>query len=203
MANRARASGSMKSHRSVAIIVDAASHFGRSVARGAMQYANTRRYWAITSDYRQIDPLTECWPDCDGAIIAGAEPSLSDRVRERIDHIVCCDPGMDSSFAAITCPDAAACGRIAAEHLIDCRLNNFAYCGWSSHSASQQRLSGFRTALALRGFDCVVATPFMTRFNDTLGIIHRGEILPWLRELPKPVGILAYDDWVAHDLAAM
>jgi hypothetical protein len=31
---------------------------------------------------------------------------------------------------------------------------------------------------------------------------HRPQLIKWLRELPKPIGILAADDAVAHDLAA-
>lgn len=186
----------------VAIAVDGATHFGRAIARGALQYANLRRAWLTYADLRQDDPELKRWPKCDGAIVAGIGEALIKRVLRRVPHVVNCGTGTDPKIMPVVCGDAAACGKMAAEHLLDCRLRHFGYCGWADNPLSELRLGGFREALREHGCDCSVVNVHSNAFRDTIGFSHRSEIIAWLNGLPKPVGILACDDWVAYDLAA-
>lgn len=189
--------------KSVAIIVDAASHYGRAVARGAMHYANQRRQWSINADFRQSDTLLQCWPHCEGAIIAGVSADTFDLIVKTIPHVVSCASGSGPASVPVVSTHSAACGTLAAEHLVGCRVRHFAYCGWAGLPASELRRQGFCQALEARGLTCSIFTPTATTPNPSIAAQHRAETLAWLHAQPKPLGLLAYDDWVAYDLAAI
>ena len=167
----------------VAIIVDAASHFGRAVARGAMQFANTRRQWSITADFRNADLRLPSWLPCDGAIVAGVSRAMLHTLRQNVQHVVSCGASCEPSDGAGVCADAAACGRIAAEHLADTHFRHFAYCGWSGLQDSDERLASFRNTLLARGFECRVFSPQQTEPADTIG-----RLCPWMRSGSRRTG---------------
>ena len=130
-----------------------------------MEYVNLRRSWLVYADFRQDDPLMKKWPRCDGAVVAGIGQPLLERIARQIKHVVSCGTGTDPAVMPVVCADAAASGAMAAEHLIDCRLKSFGYCGWSVNPLSEQRLHGFRQALRRRGHDCSVALVNRARFG--------------------------------------
>jgi LacI family transcriptional regulator len=91
--------------------------------------------------------------------------------------------------------DHRAMGRLAAEHLLGCRLRRFAYCGEREMWYSQLRKEGFLSRLAQEGFDCSVFE-WVTRFgrrNPWYQWMKPTE--EWLRTLQPPVGLFAVRDY--------
>jgi LacI family transcriptional regulator len=199
---------SAKNRKRVAVIVDAASYYGRAVARGAMQFANQNRRWVVSADFRQGNAPVPLVPECEGAVVAGVSAARLAALVQRIPHVVSCSPGTEALPLPVVTADSEACGALAAEHLVECRLKHFAYCGWADDGASQQRLAGYERALRARGFGCAVFSPAggegeRGSAEQVMGTAHRAGIVEWLKSLPQPVGVLAYDDWVAYALAAI
>jgi len=97
--------------------------------------------------------------------------------------------------------DDARIGEMAATHLGSRGLRHFAYCGNRTHLASQRRRASFRAA----------AQKWADTYHDrTLARSHealpfpgalRSELAQWIRTLPKPVGILGFNDRVVLELA--
>ena len=87
---------------------------------------------------------------------------------------------------------------------MDCRLEHFAFYGVRSNPSdvAAKRLIGFCEALEQQGHSCVPCSVEWPEGLSWLTHTHRPKLIEWLRELPKPVGILAVDDAAAHDLAA-
>lgn len=189
------------------IAVDGASAYGRAVMRGAMRYIQVQRRWEIFSALRgTYDYPPIGWPTCDGAIIAGVHGALFELIGKRTRFPISCSGASPASHPYVVCLDDFAAGTMAAEHLLERRLESFAYYGIvnepPSHSIYRHR--GFAEALARAGYGCAVSP--VTHPRDMLsshGVQeHWPALIAWLRDLPKPVGIFAVDDSFAHDLAA-
>jgi len=93
--------------------------------------------------------------------------------------------------------DQEAIGRLAAEHLIDCKLSHFAYYGERNMWYSEQRKQGFSKRLAAAGFSCSVLESAIAshRGNPWREKLH--PLDQWLCNLPKPVGLFAVQDYAA------
>jgi LacI family transcriptional regulator len=85
---------------------------------------------------------------------------------------------------------------------MNCRLERFAFYGTHSGTVGGKRHAGFCAALEPRGYGCDVSGVAWPTGSSWLTHDHWPELIAWVRGLPKPVGIMAADDTVAHDLAA-
>jgi len=103
-------------------------------------------------------------------------------------------PLVDTALGEVAVPllvslDDAAVGRLAAEHLLGRGLEHFAYCGMRGPVASQERRVGFAAHLAERGR---TLHAFAQRIGEGESRIE--PLIRWLEGLPKPIGLLTYDD---------
>ncbi|HEX3356609.1 MAG TPA: substrate-binding domain-containing protein [Tepidisphaeraceae bacterium] len=186
----------------VAVIVDGASAYGSSILRGVSQYANLQRRWVLHPDIRPTAESLLYIPKCDGAIIGGINLILTPLVARRSRHLVFCSGSADPKTGTIVSLDDIAAGAMAAEHLINCRLENFAFYGPLRNGVGSKRFRGFQRALQARGFSCAEMPS-----NEPISVewlTHTGwpELIAWLHALPKPVGIFAAEDANAYNLAA-
>lgn len=98
-------------------------------------------------------------------------------------------------------PDDLAIGRMAAEYLADLGLRHFAFFGYPHALFSQLRQRGFTEVLESAGHKVRVweepATPVV---DPTVPAGISPAILQWLRDLPKPVGILCTNDVSGADV---
>ena len=165
------------------------------------RYTNLQRRWLLFKDLERTFDGTGPLPKLDGAIFGVRLPTLQ-RDLKRCGHIVHCSGGGDPDVCPVVAMDDVAAGAQAAEHLMDCRLQRFAFYGYKPEfKASVNRLAGFRDALTARGFRCEVCPMAVPSGAQRWAHSHRPDLITWLRALPKPVGILALDDTNAHDLA--
>jgi LacI family transcriptional regulator len=90
-------------------------------------------------------------------------------------------------------PNSQAAGRLAAEHLLECGFQHFAYCGYAGRLWSQRRQEGFSERLQEACFSCEVYDPPRSaarqNWNREWPLLQN-----WLRSLIKPVGIMACND---------
>ena len=188
----------------VSVVVDGISSYGRAILRGVLRYANLKRRWQLHEAlWRSSESPLGRWRASDGAILAGVEPAIFHRVRRRCKHVFFCSAGADPKLAHIVGLNDKAAGAMAADHLMNCRLERFAFYGLRpGQSVAHYRLEGFREALAARGHVCLESPVQRPSGAQWVTHAHRPQLMKWLRELPKPIGIMAFDDACAHDLAA-
>jgi LacI family transcriptional regulator len=185
----------------VAIIVDGTTGYGRSIFRGAMRYANAQRRWIIHSELRRLVSGKMTWPRCDGVIVAGVTVELLPAIRRRTKYFIHCSAAADTRFGPVVCLDDVEAGRLAAAHLLDCRLERFGFFGRVGWAASDDRARGFCDTIEKRGFSCQIS-PAQWRGSFAQTPDDQRRLTKWIKSLPKPVGILAVDDSAASDLAA-
>ncbi len=93
--------------------------------------------------------------------------------------------------------DDVAVGRMAADHLVDCGLRHFAFCGHWGQGFSYDRWIGFAGRLAEHGF----AEPAKIWPGRTFRETGRGridvELFESIQRIAKPLGVLASNDRLA------
>ncbi|MGZ0656083.1 substrate-binding domain-containing protein [Coraliomargarita sp. W4R53] len=92
--------------------------------------------------------------------------------------------------------DDRAVGRVAAEYFLSRAYRNFAFVGNENYTFSIERKDGFEGILGAHGRQVhpfLHATP---EFSEGSGrrVIYHQAIGEWLRQLPKPVAVLASND---------
>ncbi len=92
--------------------------------------------------------------------------------------------------------DDRAIARLAAQHLLDCGFSQFAYCG-TADAPSLDREEAFHQAITDAGFPCNIATGPDGKDRCDFHDIHVA-LQDWLLGLPKPCGLLAFNDMVAN-----
>ena len=181
--------------RSIAVCIDTRDGAGRNRLHGVAQFVR-RHGWSMML-VRQGGPaaaqeVARLAPD-------GIVTYIADRwlvnVARRL-RIPLVDTALGELAVALTVSvDNDAIGRLAAEHLAQAGLRHFGYCGVAGRTASEARRKSFAAALA---------TDALPSFAEPVG---EGEsrldpLMRWLKKLPKPVGLLVFDDKLGERVLA-
>lgn len=178
----------------------------RRLAGGIQRYSFPRRsyeYWLVDA-YRPVSELIQLikqWRP-DGMITDWHGRDTEKLIRLRIPTVVTpadvCLPGVGSVDV-----DDIEVGRMAARHLFDTGLRQFAFLG-NDTDYSRQRHTGFRAFLHEAGLDCFSRNnePSMRRQSIEYWSDSTTGLQKWVRDLPKPIGIFAVHDPVGRCVAA-
>ena len=170
----------------------------RRVLIGISDYAAEHPGWRFCS-WNELGrvPTVEAvsgW-DVDGAIVRVQNTRFPEQAAEAGVPCVIVGTGSGGVGSSRVEPDQAMIGRLAAEHLMECGLVSFAFYGVSGYRASSGRLDGFRAALGEHGYvPKVLLGGGRTR---RAGFEARRR---WIRSLPTPVGLMAFNDLRAWDM---
>ena len=107
--------------------------------------------------------------------------------------------------------DHQAIGALAAEHFIDRRFVNFAYCGFAGVGFSNYRRNGFIARLRNEGRDaecyapCHIRRQFREIIDDNISTDFQDSYFleKWLRTLSLPIGIFCCNDERASNVLAV
>lgn len=191
----------------VALLIESSRAFGRGVLEGIAGCLRRRR-WLVYYQEGGLGELLPTWFKSwqgDG-IIARIEDRRMARAlaQKNIPMVdirgVCPVPGVP-----VVKTDNAEIARLAATHLRECGLRSFAYCGYAGAEYSQKRGEAFAQFIREDGLRCDVFTapePRLAgvRSQEQFGWAHEENLLAWLRQLPKPVGLMACNDARGHQV---
>ncbi len=88
---------------------------------------------------------------------------------------------------------------LAARHLIAAGLRQFAYCSWFKRH-DEDRGPAFAEQLAAKGFNCDFYSDSTRLSLNAPWQARQRDLARWLRGLPKPIGILAWNPDIACQL---
>ena len=172
--------------------------FSRDIRVGVGRYLQGRENWHVQvlgPIQMQRERLTSAldWVG-DGVIMQIVADDEADRWRQLGVPVV-------STTAYDRVPtvrnDNEAIGRVAAEHLLQCGLKHFGYVGHRPLIFPAQRGAAFVRTVEAAGFTC-------STFDDPPQARQAqwerafDELADWLRALPKPVGVMANNDYCAR-----
>ena len=173
----------------VAVCIDTRDGAGRRRLYGVAQYAQQKAWRMMLVRRRGRDAAREVAELCPRGIIA----YIADRSLVEVAEGLCV-PLVDTAISETNVSLSVSLnnqevGRLAGECLTRLGLRSFGYCGVRGKRASTERRECFAQHLQERGFA-------LDAFAQPLaeGESRMAPLIRWLRALPKPVGILTFDD---------
>jgi len=188
----------------VAVLLPTSVKVCRDMRRGVLQYAYRHGPWGLhilegREGEQKLIRMKE-W-GCTGIIGRLYTPELAKAAFAAKVPMVIMDPrpellrpGQPLAGHSVVRSDTAAVGRMAAEHFLDRKFTHFAYVG-EVHGLewSVTRGAAFADAVRAAGFSCRVYGTLPHAEQEDAGL-ERERLCAWLRDLPKPVAILAAMD---------
>ena len=172
--------------------------FGRGVLEGISRYLMENPPWSVQLDLRELLVAPPAWLrrwEGDGIITRSTTPEMADIILQwGIPTVNLTDIYGDQGLPSIW-SDHDAIGRRAAHHLLQRGLTRFAFCGFTAHHWSESRYQGFANQLAQHGYDVETHNSDWAQARRLGWENQQTQIETWLRKLPKPIGILACNDF--------
>ena len=180
---------------------------GHAQLAGVARYASLHGPWTLLTHPRGgFASLSSDQPfDGDGMIVHAAPQSLAEL------HALPCPVVNVGALVADTglpsvIPDSLATGRLAAEHLIERGFTQLGFCGFEGHGYSDQRKAGVADLAQRRGATLHRYAQTERHMTDKGSPAYfeaeQANMMAWLRELPKPVGVICANDMRSRQLLA-
>ena len=186
----------------VALLVETSRGFGRQLLRGIVRYGRLNGPWSFfitPGDFKQVVPRMQEWGG--NGIIARLEtPKIAQAILDTGLPTIVIDLSAKqlqsdhplSRFSELS-SDSFGAAKMAAEHLIERGFRRFAYVGIGGRIWSDRREEGFCTTVAEKGFSTHVYRPPRLQ-RDRKWAQEQKSMSEWLKELPKPIGLMACND---------
>jgi len=180
-----------KKHR-VAVLIETSTTWGRRLCQGIGNFCKVNPGWMLYLEphgENEVFFLPEGWQG-DGIIARINRPDVYERIASADVPVVNISgqilPGIDYHRVA---PDDTKVVNMAVEHLLEQGIKNFGYSGYTYYSEKRYEICS--KILMKYGYSC-----FLNPESGTWPVHHWQERLEgtaeWLRQLPKPVGIIAW-----------
>lgn len=186
----------MKAPPKIALLVETSNAYARGLLRGIVSYIREHRLWSLyLSEHNRGDQPPRWLAQWKGqGIIARVEnDATADALRQVTVPIV------DVSAARLipSLPwfetDDGAIAHLAVDHLLERGFKHFGYAGDGRFNWSNWRCEHFENCVRAAGQSCFVYRPSRTISLDDEGQVD--DLAGWIRDLPKPVGIMACYDF--------
>ncbi|HTU17056.1 MAG TPA: XylR family transcriptional regulator [Gemmataceae bacterium] len=187
----------------VAVLVESTRAYGRGQLAGIASYLRQHGPWSLFWQERGLSDRPPVWLrhwEGDGVIARISTQPLARAIRRLAVPTVDLYGWLPGLKWPCLRADNAKVARLAADHLLERGFRHLAYCGFHGVNYSDERLRFFQSSLREAGHVCHVCPSPRVRPSDSIaaseqqGLLYEAELADWLRELPKPVGILACND---------
>lgn len=193
----------MKQRPSIALLIESSNSYARGLLRGIMSYIHEHQPWSIYLPEHGRGSVPVNWLNSwhgDGIIARIENAKIAEAV------VNCGVPAVDVSAARLapSLPwvetDDHTIAMLAAQHLIERGFQHYAFCGDHRFNWSRWREEHFRQPIENAGFDCHEYPQTMGRKKTIPWEVEQQRLSEWIRQLPKPVGIMACYDIKAQQL---
>ena len=196
----------------VALLVERSRAFGREACEGVIAFAQEREDWELhflDADDVLRRPLRK---PVDGYIARVTTDDMAAGLIKTGKPVVDLYYEKPRQGFAIVKTMHETVGRIAAEHFIDRRFSNFAYCPYGGGRTSKYCQTAFARRLRRNGFSCAVYPGESDKYEFGKSDIISDTISPpkdakrlsrWLASLPKPVALFCPGDLRAWQVVAL
>ena len=182
----------------VALIIESQVVPRRNMLMGVARYIQEHEPWAIYLKPFGVEKSLDRWLNDwrgDGIIAAVNDPNTY-VVTGRGIPVVDVVGALRLEDVPLVRTNDRTVGRLGAEHLLERGFRSFGFCEYEGLEWSENRRIGFLQTLAARGFPADVHTiplPWGDGGPREYERQQRG-LAMWLRDLPKPVGVMATND---------
>jgi LacI family transcriptional regulator len=187
----------------VALLVESSRAYGRGILSGVAKFVREHDPWSIFfQDLNLCDDTPEWLKNWQGeGIISRLENHdvVSVIHRLKVPAVYLRHVSLGAKMPRIL-TDNTAVSRFGFEHLKERGFRHFAFCGFNGADYSDERRDSFMEFVRQAGFRCHVYTDGQqpvkadTSQYEGLGLKDGGQVAEWIKQLPKPVGVMACND---------
>jgi LacI family transcriptional regulator len=184
--------------RHVALLIETSGSYGRGLLRGVARYNRTHGGWSTFFHPHGLGdpppPWLSGWSG-QGILARVDTPEIAELLTQSGVPVVNLRGTVDNSPFPYVGPDHSLIATIAAEHLIERGLKNFAFCGRPPgiHPGLDERGTVFAEVVTKAGGKCDVFAGACAEAADNWEA-EQAQLAEWIRVLPKPVGVMACND---------
>jgi LacI family transcriptional regulator len=189
----------------IALLIETSREYARGLLRGIARYHHEHGPWSIYLVPHGLDEPPPSWLrkwKGDGILCRINSRAMADAV------IATGVPAVDLRGALPDVPvpfiglDNRPIATLAFEHLQECGLKNFAFCGLprGDNPPQDQRCDYFVELVEAVGQSCAVFPGNLGRRRKHSWEREQDRIARWVKQLPKPVGVMASNDDRGHQV---
>ena len=182
----------------MALLIETARSYGRSLLRGIRRYTAEHRPWSVYLDMRSLDSPPPAWlPEWhgDGILARTGSQAMADAIARTgaptVELRATRLRGTSPYFVGV---DNAALGQMIADHFLERGLRQFGVYELDTEEYLQQRRDNFLSTLAAKGYPCSVFHAPDRRETPADWEQQQAALTCWVAGLPKPVGIMCSTD---------
>jgi LacI family transcriptional regulator len=181
----------------VAVLIETSTSWGSQAVRGVVDYARSRGHWVFQLDWHGVHEQRRLPPDWRGEGVIARVTSLPLARQIRSLRV----PAVNISWSTVphtslpqVATDERAVSRLAAEHFLERGFRHFAYVGDPDQLNYVDRCGPmFAQSVAGYGCECISFRSARTTPASRHHPPRLDELAGWLRRLPRPVAVLAWD----------
>lgn len=189
----------------IALLIETSREYGRGILRGIARYHLEYGPWSIYFEPHELRGRPPFW----------LKDWRGDGILARIDNRQLADVILSTGLPAVdvrgVLPDSPipfvgsddrAIAQVGFEHLRDCGLKNFAYIGLlrGENQNLDRRCDAFVELVRTANKQCDVFHENRTRRKSISWELEQQQVGEWLKNLPKPVGVMACQDDRGHQV---
>jgi len=196
---------SFAGRRRVALVVESSLGGGRATLRGFAEYVRQVDRWSV---YYEPSHFQKSLPEWlirwrgDGVVARVRNPILARQLLKLGVPLVDLSGNVTGTGIPVVQVDSEATATMAANHLVEHGLRAFAYCGIRAQFWSQVRQDLFRRCIAQHGYATQTYQLPPMDGKAWHSEAERERLARWIDTLPKPIGIMAANDWAGQKVLA-
>lgn len=184
----------MHHRRKVALLIETSNTYARELLHGIRGWQREQTPWIIRLSEQgrgaELPGWLAGWKG-DGIVARVTSQRMATALRDTGIPVVDVAAALpDPEFPRVV-TDSNAATQLALDHLTERGFRHFAYCGDERFWWSELREQFFSEQVRAVGQKCLIFRVGRTRAGSDA---EQGQLIAWLRELPKPVGILTCYD---------
>jgi LacI family transcriptional regulator len=193
-----RVSGEKPPMRHVALLIETSGSYGRGLLRGVSKYNRERGGWSTYFHPQGLGDKPPQWMTNwrgDGILARIDTPEIAQLLLKSGVPVVNLRGTVGELPFPYVGPDHDQIAKMAAEHLLERGLKNFAFCGKPAgiHPGLDERGVSFAEVVQKSGGQCDVFPAECPPSEDEWEM-EQERLSAWIRSLPKPVGVMACND---------
>ena len=180
--------------KKVLLYIETSREFGRELLFGITKYTRLHEPWSF---FLEASGLKSSMPrfsniDADGIILRSGK--LNKKIIDmNLPTIIALHYPERPAHLPVILTDGQSIAELAANHLVNLGLKNFAYCGFDILSWSIDRKMHFSNYINNQNLNLFVYSQ-PGKGKQCPWYKERGHLRKWIQSLPKPVGIMACND---------
>jgi LacI family transcriptional regulator len=181
----------------VALIIESSVSYGRSILQGIARYISSHHQWSVFFEQHELGTPPPVWlasSHWDGILCRPTDPALARLLKRMKAPVVDLNDLYENLKLPWVGSNHKAIGCLGAKHFVEHGFRHFAFCGFSNELWAIRRREGFCEVAEKENMPIPVYESPWRGSNVSRWDLEIGHIGKWLKDLPKPVGVMACND---------